>query len=102
MNLVSLQLKGDTESESVDYEQIWVVLKFHHKFTSCGMSVTYLLLIIAARKEDQVAKVKSVCSFESQTAQILRLRRLLDVEPQKPNALQADVLRRGAENLQFS
>ena len=42
-----------------------------------------------------------VTSFEAQVAKIPRIRRMIDVERQKSNTLQGDILPLGAESLQM-
>ena len=51
---------------------------------------------------EQLAWQSAVRSLEAQVSQFLHLRGMLDVERQKTNTLQEEVLRGGAENLQLS
>ena len=53
--------------------------------------------------ETEIQRCQSaVSSSEAQIAQFPRVRRMLDVEREKSNALQADVLRQMADNVDFS
>ena len=75
-------------SETVSDKKIWSV--------SCDRCMIHRQLIVAALKTETQRCQNAVGSFEAHIGQIPRLRGMIEVERQKSNTLQAEVLRLGA------